>query len=164
MGLTSMLFGSDDPNLDPQSKALLDAVSRRYYQHQAVESATDHALDFFADDSDDELDRESRILDVQLKRKQLGLPLDSDQLERAINRGTPFYSNMMQATGQEALQRIPEPARPLTGQLRPAFNGRVPIQGRTTGLLEGLFGGLERMGGVHGSSSSGRGIIRRLFR
>jgi hypothetical protein len=88
----------ENPNLDHTDDTILGAL-KRYGQFQTMESIVSRIMP----DQDRDIDRESRRLDIAMKKRALGMD-DSDTYEDSINDRTPLYA--MKAS--HALQRIPE--------------------------------------------------------
>lgn len=103
MGVIDSIFGIKDPT-DPAT-LMADQLMRRYALLQASEGLAEKI--FKKSDDEDELDKK---LDTNIKKKSLGLPLDSDLYEKATNDGLSFRTKgVLAAFGVKASKLIPDP-------------------------------------------------------
>ena len=89
----------DDPEQDPTDKILMNGL-KRFGQYEGMRALAVHALP----DEDRDLRRTEARLDIRTKKRALGLPEDSDDLDESRNSNAPFWT----VTARHALQRIPE--------------------------------------------------------
>lgn len=122
-----------------------------YQRHRALEEVADYLYD----DEDELLHRENARLDLAMKRRMLGLPMDSDDLDAANNSDTPFITQMTTLAGARALQAIPSPNL-LQGAGSVASHVRLPWEG--SNMARSAIGALSAIGGKYVSP------IGRFFR
>lgn len=112
--MTSILdWFVDNPDLDQTDATILGAL-KRYGQFQTMGKIGEYVMP----DQDRDIDRESRRLDIRMKKRSLGMD-DSETYEDSVNDRTPLYA----MTASHALQRIPEAGflKPGKSQLSPFF-------------------------------------------
>lgn len=126
----------DAAGLDPAAGAMMNQALRLYQREKLGEKAAG----YFMPDEGQRLQREDQRLDIAVKRRALGLPQDSDDLEEAENERLPFA---VKAAGY-GLQKIPEPGflrpkiSPDTFPFRPFVKGIQDVAGRVPGFLRSV--------------------------
>jgi hypothetical protein len=99
-----------------------DADLKQKIEQFGVHKAGDIAVDAMWETEDERLDHENKQLDAYIKRKSLGLPMDSQDLEDAMNDDMSFRSKgVLAAFGRKASQMIPDPSF-----LKPKLSGNLP--------------------------------------
>ncbi len=93
----------DDPTMDPTEKLFMHGL-QRYGQFETMERVGGALTDKILPDEDKELDREYKRLDIQTKKRMLGLPETSEDLDNSRNSNAPMWT----VAAGHALQRIPE--------------------------------------------------------
>lgn len=137
MSLMSMINPFEDAEgLDPATGAMMNQALRLYQREKLGERAASYLMP----NEDQDLDREAKRLDIAMKRRSLGLPQDSQDLEDSENDRTPF---IVKALGQ-GLQKIPDPGflRPKMGAdifpFRPFAKGIEDVSSRIPGFLRSI--------------------------
>ncbi len=143
MDLLSILFG------EPQTSE--GRIARDLATTMHGYTLMDRATDYLLPDSElEDLDLEDRRLGIQMKRRALGLPMDTEDLEDANNGDRPFMTQMRDLAGMRTLQAIPSPGL-LEGAGEAASHVRLPWE--ATNMARGALGGaLSAIGGKYVSS------------
>lgn len=90
-------------NQDPTDKLLMNGL-KRFGQFQAIENVESHISDTLMPDHDKELDRILKELDIRTKKRMLGMPETSEDLDEMSGSSRPFWT----VSASHVLQRIPE--------------------------------------------------------
>jgi hypothetical protein len=107
----------------------------------------DRATDAFLPNSEaEDLDLQDKRLSIALRRRALGLPMDSDDLDAANNSDSPFLTQMTTLGGLRTLQAIPGPNL-LQGAESAASHVRLPWE--ATNMARGALGALSAIGGKY---------------
>lgn len=85
---------------------LVDKAFDRYERMQMMNKIGNFVQSRFLADP---LDSEDRHLSIALKKRALGLPIDSDDYEDATNNEKSFYSQIMPSGVKHGMQSIPGP-------------------------------------------------------
>ena len=115
MGVLSHMLGnkSDDP---------IQRITDEFYTYQIAEELGSR---FFPNERD-ELQMASNKLDIQLKRRQLGLPMTDDYYEVATNENKDFVPTGTKAVwGRKIADSIPNPTHPNAPTTSMAFFGAL---------------------------------------
>lgn len=123
-----------DPDYSSDQAQVADAVARNYFRYQTIHRGLD-ALGGMFENGEEKRKRQNDELDLRLKRRALGLPMEDDDYEEATNGGHPMRTFSRSAlAAKSAMQQIPE-----KGFLEPP-------QPRIAGMLTGYS--REHMRGV----------------
>lgn len=90
--------------LDQES---INTIFDRYERMKLMEKIGSFAEDRYFKNPKDE---EEQNLNISLKRKMLGLPIDSGDYEDATNEGRSFYSKVAPSLAKHGIQAIPGPS------------------------------------------------------
>lgn len=148
MDLLSIIFGEPATNEGRIARELAETM----HGYKLMDRATDA---FMPNNEMEDLDLQDRRLSVMMRRRALGLPMDSDDLEAANNSDTPFMTQMTTLAGNRALQAIPSPGL-LQGAESAASHVRLPWEA-SSNMARGALGALSAIGGKYARP------IRRLF-
>jgi hypothetical protein len=107
--ILALLGGSSPEEMGNGGEAAANRLLRKYFQYNAANEALDFGAKYLMPDEDAELNRESRRLEVIQRKRALGMPVSTDDYERATNEDVPFHSRSLPIFGGHALQAIPEP-------------------------------------------------------
>lgn len=154
MGLIDMINPLGDvPGEDPATRAMIDHLFKRYSALKLGEDIGGHIMP----DHKRDLDIQNEELDLQLKRRDLGLPQNSDELESSENNRTGF---MLGGLGHLS-QMLPTPGLEDSTQM-----GAFTHASKTANLFEEHPTFLNKIvGALHEPSiSGGESLARTLFR
>lgn len=87
-----------------------------YYKHRFVE----YLGDLYLTKNRRALEDKERMLNIMAKQRSLGIPMETEDYEQAVNEDKPFYSQLMRSGSKRALQAIPSPSF-LTGEKHTPF-------------------------------------------
>jgi hypothetical protein len=108
MGMIDLLRA---PDYDNDQAKLADSVMRSYFRYRTADRAIDTIGGAFWEGAGEKRTRQNQELDIRLKRKQLGLPMDDEDYEDATNDDFPMRTFSRGAlAAKHATQMIPEPA------------------------------------------------------
>lgn len=97
---------------------ILDKLLNKYMLEQSMANFGARAMNNYLPDKHTRLEEERDVLDIALRKRALGLPMTSDDLDEAVNSDRPFISPSTILSGKLALQAIP---KPLSTPKRPMF-------------------------------------------
>ncbi len=146
MDLLSLIFGEPTTNEGRIASELAKAMEG----YKLMGRATDYAL---PNTEMEDLDLQDRRLSVMQRRRALGLPMDSDDLEEANNTGSSFLTRMRDLAGFRTVQAIPD----MTQGVGTAISHvRLPWEG-SSNMARSAFGALSAIGGKNVSN------LRRIY-
>lgn len=88
--MVDSIFGWLNQPLSDGDSTAVDSALKTYYRARLANDLFNKATDRFLPDKTHSLQQQSAMLDIALKRKQLGYPMDDDDLEDALNEGGGF--------------------------------------------------------------------------
>jgi hypothetical protein len=146
--LMSIVFGKDPATNEGRIAADLMAS---YQKHRALEEG----VDWLVDTEDETLNREDKRLGIAMKRRALGLPMTSDDYERAQNEGRPYATSMTTLAGRHVSQLIPEMTPGAAAGAKMPWASSAPAMERgvinaLTGIGGKYAGGIRRLGRLFG--------------
>lgn len=171
MSLFSMF---SDQSADP-----VDRAFNKFYQHKLGEELYSRFLD-----PETDMRREQMELDIEYKRRQLGLPMDDDMYEDAINNDTSYPTTGTQAVfGRKLGNSIPAAGQTpdkgsmlhFMGEMGQTGNkydaamereawSNIKNLGKETGILRGLSGVLMNPDKGNKDVTTARNFLRILGR
>lgn len=156
MSMFDSFMGTDNPAND--NERLMDRAFKTYYRGKL---ATD-ALGWISGKSDGQkLDEADKRLSIRLKKKQLGLPMSTDDYEVAENDGKTFSNTHKAIFAKHVGEGISPPAFLSAPRARGLLEASFPKT--TAGPIDALLSsGMRISGASHGSRDLG--TIARLFR
>jgi len=154
--ISDFLTGRDTYGADPQTSATINQALKSYYRYKLMSDLAEGITSKITGGSNplEGLQEKSLRLDIAQKKRQLGLPQDSDEFQDMENEGVRPGTYAQFAVAGANL--IPDPSVPKTKKfgLFPSF-----AEGGTTGERS-IIGTI--LGGTHGGSGrSIRDVIRR---
>lgn len=141
MSFLDSIFGTDPTTSEGR---MANELVGAYNRHRLLDRGLDGAISWAT--GEDDLEDEDMRLNIMMKRRALGLPMDSDDLDRANNGDTPFLTQMTTLAGTRALQQIPSPGL-LQGTAEAASHVRLPWEASNIG--RGALGALSAIGGKY---------------
>lgn len=151
MNLLDAVFGAEPTT---QEGRIGSELASAMFNYRMRDRLTDPLFRAMVPDEDRDLALEDRRLGIQLKRRALGLPMDTDDLEDANNGDRSFTTQMRDLAGMRTLQSIPSPGL-LQGAESAASHVRLPWE--ASNMARGAIGALSAIGGKYVSP------IRRFF-
>lgn len=142
------LLGSDDDQ--DEADKLLHGYMRYHMAERAMDDVSGHLF------GDQDLDRQDRALDIELKRKELGLPLDEDLLESDIE--PDDSANLRQGLRTSVSHHIDDYLGDRSRSIADLFQ---PLGHSVSGAKTGLVPHLKN---AYAIGENDAGTIGRLFR
>lgn len=85
-----MLLNWLNAPLSEPNQSAMEQLLKAYRREMMMERVVDKVGDHFLPDENKELDHQDKLLGIALKRRQLGYPMNDDDLENALNEGGGF--------------------------------------------------------------------------
>ncbi|HBR25989.1 MAG TPA: hypothetical protein DD732_02945 [Rhizobiales bacterium] len=130
-----------------------------YMRAKLVEDAGEGIFSHYAHRESDQLDLADKRLSIRLKKKQLGVPMSTDDYEEAENKGISFPNQAANILSHSEHARIPTPGFLSASSGRGLMETSFP---KPQSATEALLGRGMRTGASNASRDLG--LVARIFR